>query len=579
MGKFFRYANRKFSSKSTIGPLFNSDGSLSTDPVVKASILQNTFVQNFTFDNGQLPKTANFSQSPSKLGNIIFSPTLVRRAIKKLKVNTAPGPDGIPPEFFIECIDELCYPLSSLFSLSFENGILPTAWLMSYITPIFKKGNPAHANNYRPVALTSIMCKLMETIIKDQIVQFLSDKGLINKRQHAFIKKHSTASNLMASLHDWSIGLNSHLHTDVVYIDFSKAFDSIVPSKLLFKLELYGITGKLLKWIGSFLTNRKQCVVIDRFYSPIAAVISGVPQGSVLGPILFIIYINDIDNVCCGDTALQLFADDTKLYSRVTLDNTSISLQNSLDRLSQWALEWQLTINVSKCSVLTISNQPRLSQYFIDGVAISQQNDFLDLGVTITNNLSFEMHINNIVSKARQRISTLFRGFITRNLSIMRRAFITYIRPIVEYNSVVWNPSLIHLIDLLENVQRHFSKRIPQLSSLSYPERLALLDLEPLELRRLRSDLTYYFKILNYQTPFDPNDVFIIYTPVASSRLNTPYLQKPTKASNKHLNTLFYRQVDAWNALPAAVRSVSSLQTFKSELMKLDLSNYLNFAR
>jgi hypothetical protein len=241
----------------------------------------------------------------------------------------------------------------------------------------------------------------------------------------------------------------------------------------------------------------------------------------------------------------------------------------------QWASEWQLTINVSKCSVLAISNQPRPSQYFINGVAIPQRNDFLDLGVTITNNLSFEAHINNIVSKARQRISTLFRGFITRNLYIMRRAFITYIRPIVEYNSVVWNPSLIHLIDLIENVQRHFSKRIPQLSSLSYPERLALLDLEPLELRRLRSDLIYYFKIFNHQTPFDPNDAFIIYTPVASSRSSTSYLQKPTKASNKHLHTLFYRHVDVWNALPVAIRSLSSLQSFKSELMKLDLSQYL----
>ena len=281
MGKFFRYANSKLCSKSTIGPLYNNDGVLTTDPRVKACLLQNTFMRNLTVDDGCLPCRDNFRQPPGKHSRILFTPSLVRRAIKKLKIKTAGGPDGVPPAFFINCIDELIYPLSLLFTFSFDHGILPAAWLISFITPIFKKGNPAEANNYRPIALTSCMCKLMETVIKDQIVQFLADKGLISKCQHAFIKHHSTASNLLASLRDWSIGLNSHLRTDIVYIDFSKAFDSIVPSKLLFKLELYGITGQLLNWIRHFLSNRLQCVVIDRFYSPISPVISGVPQGSV----------------------------------------------------------------------------------------------------------------------------------------------------------------------------------------------------------------------------------------------------------------------------------------------------------
>jgi hypothetical protein len=576
IGKFFRYANSKFSSKSTIGPLLRSDGSLTSDSLAKASIFQNTFVQNFTSDNCRLPKETNFKHPSSQLSHIIFSPSLIRRAIRRLKVKTSPGPDGIPTAFFINCIDELCYPLSLLFTLSFESGILPASWLISYITPIFKKGNPADANNYRPIALTSVMCKLMETIIKDQIARFLLDKAIINKSQHAFIKNHSTASNLLASLHDWSIGLNSHLYTDIVYTNFSKAFDSIVPSKLLLKLELYGICGQLLNWIKHFLTNREQYVVIDRFYSSAASVVSGVPQGSVLGPILFIIYINDIGTVCSGEAKLQLFADDAKLYSNVTL-NSTVSLQQSLDRLAQWATEWQLTINISKCCVLTISpaNHSRSSAYNINGVAVPQRNDYVDLGVTISGNLSFDTHINNIVSKARLRVSTLFRGFVTRNLYVMRRAFTTYVRPILEYNSVVWNPSLIHQIETLENVQRQFSKRIPQLSALTYLERLALLDLEPLEMRRLKLDLIYYFKILNRLTAFNPNDVFLIYTPSVSSRSNTPYLQKPIKTTNKHLNHLFYRQVDVWNALPNSIRLASSLPVFKYELNKFDFSNFM----
>ena len=267
-GAFFRYANKKFRAKPAVGPLRTTDGSITTDPNEKAVILQRTFFQNYTADNGVLPSPQTFTEPPSKLSYIYFTPSLVRRAIKRLSVRTKGGPDGIPPAFFINCCDELCSPLSLLFSLCFHKCVMPPVWLLSYITPIFKKGNADEANNYRPIALTATMSKLMETIIKDQLVQFLVSKGILNKNQHAFIKKHSTASNLMECIYDWQVGLNSHYQTDVVYIDFSKAFDSIVHTKLLFKLGLYGIDGPLLKWIDIFLANRMQCVVTDYCFSP-----------------------------------------------------------------------------------------------------------------------------------------------------------------------------------------------------------------------------------------------------------------------------------------------------------------------
>lgn len=576
-GAFFRYANKNFRAKPAVGPLCTTDGSIITDPTEKAVILQSTFFQNYTADNGVLPSLHTFDKPPSKLSYIHFSPSLVRRAIKRLSVRTKGGPDGIPPTFFINCCDELCSPLSLLFSLCFDKCIMPPVWLLSYITPIFKKGNAATANNYRPIALTATMSKLMETIIKDQIVQFFVNKGIINKNQHAFIKKHSTASNLMECIHDWQVGLNSHQQTDVVYIDFSKAFDSIVHSKLLFKLGLYGIDGPLLKWIEIFLANRMQCVVTDYCFSPFCNVISGVPQGSVLGPILFLIYVNDLSTVCCGNTVLQLFADDAKLYSNISINDGTVSLQQSLIKLSQWARDWQLTINTSKCLVISVATHPKPVHdvYYIDDSPVPRQNSTIDLGVTICSDLSFETHINNIVFKARQRVGVLFRGFLTRNINVMRRAFTVYIRPILEYNSIVWNPSLIHLTELLESVQHNFTKRIPSISSRSYPERLATMDLELLELRRLRFDLVYCYKIFNDLTPFDPNKVFLIYTPIASSRSNLPYLQKPAKAGNKFLSLLYYRCAEAWNTLPASLRLSSSLPTFKRGLKNIDLSRFL----
>ena len=224
---------------------------------------------------------------------------------------------------------------------------------------------------------------------------------------------------------------------------------------------------------------------------------------------------------------------------------------------------------------LSGKTQPTSRIYYINGMAIPCHNSYSDLGITVSNGLSFEQHINSIVSKARQRVSTLFRGFISRNLSTMRQAFVTYIRPILEYNCIVWNPSFIRLVDLIENVQRNFSKRIPSISSLTYAKRLALLYLELLELRRLRFDLVYYYKVINRHTPFNPNDVFIVYLPEARSRSNQPYLQKPVKATNRLLSTLFFRNVDAWNALPSALRSSPSLLAFKRGIKHIDLSAYL----
>ncbi len=265
LGDFYRYANNKFSCKSAVGPLQDNNGLVTTDPALKADIMQHAFSNNYTVDNGCLPHFPKHTKS--ELNRILFTPTLVRRAIRKLKVKTKGGPDGIPPIFYINCCDELCYPLAQLFTFCFENSVLPEVWLKSFITPIFKKGNPCDANNYRPISLTATLCKLMEAIIKDQLVRYLVDKGLINKHQHAFIANHSTATNLVECINDWIVSLKSPNRTDVVYIDFSKAFDSIVSSKLLFKLQSYGITGLLLNWIRCFLSNRTQCVVIERCQS------------------------------------------------------------------------------------------------------------------------------------------------------------------------------------------------------------------------------------------------------------------------------------------------------------------------
>lgn len=575
---FYRHANKKFASKSSIGPLKDSNSLLVTDSAAKAELLNSTFVSYFVKDNGLLPSKSGIVAPLTSIHTVNFTTTQIHRAIKKLKANSSGGPDGIPPIFYKRCSSAIVYPLSLLFTLSFNNSFIPPEWHHSYVTPIYKKGDKTDPSNYRPISLTCTICKLMESVIKEQMMSYLLENNIITKHQHAFITNCSTASNLLECTHDWQMSLNTKNTTDVAYIDFSRAFDSIVFSKLIFKLQCYGISAKLLKWIECFLYNRFQCVVIDGKFSPVASVDSGVPQGSVLGPLLFLLFINDIDSVCSANTVLQLFADDCKLYSVTTILSSSISLQCSLDKLSAWADLWQLAINILKCFVLSISSNRNVPRhlYFINGNCLLNCNNAVDLGIKISTNMSFKLHIDGIVSKAYQRLAILFRGFVTRRSDFMRKIYVTYVRPILEYNSVVWSPTEIYLIDLLESVQRYFTRNVPSVAHLSYLDRLSTLNLESLEIRRLKSDMVYYYKIFSGLTPHSADRLFITYFPPPSSRSSSSYLIKPRNASEKCLSFLTYRNVAAWNSLPDSLKSTNSVTSFRNGIQQINFNRFLN---
>jgi Reverse transcriptase (RNA-dependent DNA polymerase) len=243
----------------------------------------------FFHDNNISPPSSSLTPAEARLSNIIFTPGLVNKAIKHLRSKSKGGPDSIPPEFYKKCSLWLSEPLAYLFQASFDAGFLPPIWSIAYITPIYKKGDRTDPANYRPIALTCVMCKLMEAVIKEQLLSYLLQHSLISKHQHAFIRKHSTASNLLECVNDWTIALNCKQYVDVIYIDYARVFDSVVHSKLMLKLRQFGIHDKLLAWLQMFINNRTQCVIIENCFSAFRPVISGVIglQGSFLGPILF----------------------------------------------------------------------------------------------------------------------------------------------------------------------------------------------------------------------------------------------------------------------------------------------------
>ena len=245
----------------------------------------------------------------------------------------------------------------------------------------------------------------------------------------------------------------------------------------------------------AFLNDRYQCVIIEHCFSEWSPVISGVPQGYVLGPIFFIMYIDDVFLVFQGSAINhKLFADDLKLFSTVNTHFNFSSLQSALDRLQRWCTDWQLTINTQKCYVLHLGKNNSYALYFLNGCCIGAADNVTDLGVDIDCNLSFDKHINKVIGKAFARVGVIFKGFASRNTRLLRQAFITYVRPVLEYASNVWSPHLLKHINAIENVQRQFTKRIRSLSHLTYPERLAALNLESVEFRRLAIDSTLYYK-------------------------------------------------------------------------------------
>ena len=243
-------------------------------------------------------------------------------------------------------------PLQILFKQSLSLGKVPADWKNAKVVPIFKKGAKGEPGNYRPVSLTCAICKLMESIIRDVITGHLKSNNLINDSQHGFADNRSCQTNLIEFMDFVTKCVDEGDAVDVVYLDFSKAFDKISHKKLIQKLKSHGIQGAVLDWIEEWLSNRKQRVSVNGFMSDEKDVSSGVPQGSVLGPILFVIYINDIDDEATAIELLRKFADDTKGAKVIKNKDDADKLQQCLDKLYDWSIKWSMEFNVKKCKII-----------------------------------------------------------------------------------------------------------------------------------------------------------------------------------------------------------------------------------
>ena len=586
---FYSYARRFSKVKSRVGPLKGANSRIISDPKEMADLLQNQFCSIFSDPNSPEKKVPDFTSIGVSLDNFSFTVEDIKAAIDEIKINSAPGEDEVPAVLLKNCKESVCLPLFLLWQHSFENNFIDPCFLSQLITPIYKGGSKMEEKNYRPVSLTSHQIKIFERVIHKKIVEYLEENSLLSSNQHGFRKGCSCLSELLAHFDFLYENLSNSHDSDTIYLDFSKAFDTVDHALLINKLKLYGINGKLLAWITSFLTNRIQKVVVNGQVSYIAPVISGVPQGTVLGPLLFLLYLNDLEQCICH-SKVKLFADDSRLIKKVhpTVETADqAKLQSDLDAVLSWAQCNNMRLNEGKfqyichrvhkhapCINMRLFQQLPFADCGIEMRSYSLPNDkslesiedVPDLGVIVSDNFSFETHINLIVKKAGMKCGWILSVFETRDQVPMLDLFKSLVLNIVEYCCPLWSPHKIEEIAKIEEVQRRFTAKINSVWHLDYWDRLKHLKLYSLQRRRERYILLYMWKLIHEKVP---NDVKVSWQVCDRKGIIAVVPRIPSsvmKINSSYDNFFKVKGAKLWNVLPKTVNSANSLHVFKEKL-------------
>ncbi|MEW8545747.1 MAG: reverse transcriptase family protein [Candidatus Thiodiazotropha sp.] len=422
---FWSYVREQTKSRTRMADLKDNQGRIVTDSKEKANLLNNFFASVFVQEpTGPLP---------------IFD------ILKDLNVFKSMGPDGCHPRVLKEAADILCEPLCLLMNKTFEEQSLPTVWKEANVSALFKnKGARTDPSNYRPVSLTCIPCKLCEKTVREILMKHMTENKLFTESQYGFREKRSCILQLLDVLDDLTSAYDSSKQTDVIYLDIKKAFDTVPHRRLLLKLQAYGFGGEIVSWIKDFLNDRRQKVIVNGEDSDWQEITSGIPQGSVLGPVLFIIYINDLPDTL--RSVCKIFADDSKIYRSIEDEADQILIQEDLFKICDWGERWLLEFSIPKCKAVQYGNirlehtyQMRDSSHeIIDIPTVSEEKD---LGITFEKSLKFNKHVVNVVNRCKRLTGLIRRTFKYMNKSLFLQLYKSMIRSIVDYGIVVWYPT------------------------------------------------------------------------------------------------------------------------------------------
>lgn len=433
------------------------------------------------------------------------------------------------------------------------------------ITAIHKSSTKSSVGNYRPVSITSIFCKMMESIVRDNIVEYMTTNNLFADEQHGFVPKRDCMTNLLLCIEDWTKAIESGYDVDVIYTDFAKAFDSVPHNRLLVKLETLGIKGHLLNWIKAFLTGRKHRVCVDGELSGWVYAKSGIPQGSVLGPTLFVIFINDLPQVIMN--SCKLFADDAKLYKTIQSEDDTTSLQDDINAVVKWSEFWQLPFNESKCKCIHIGKGKSKHQYHMKEHQLENVKKEKDLGILMDEKLKFHANTSAAVKKANRILGLIKKSFASLDETTLPLLYTTMVRPHLEYGNIIWGPHFEEDKKLVEKVQKRATKLIPTLKQHPYRSRLEKLNLPSLAHRRERADMTMCYKIITNKIRLNYGDFFTMNSNITRGhKFKLKKNQRATKLTR--CQSFSIRTVNSWNSLSSNVVEAKSIFSFKQKLDK-----------
>ena len=552
----------------------------------KADACNQQFHSVFSKEGDELPPPPPGPSVPD-MPSITVTHKGVLDLLRAVVPGKASGPDNIPARVLKECAESLAPVLTDFFQQSLDESRVPDDWKQQYVHPIFKKGSKSDPANYRPVALTCLLSKMLEHIIASSIHKHLESHSFLAAVQHGFRKYRSCETQLTTVISDFVNWMNQKKIIDAIVLDFSKAFDKVPHDMLLTKLAHAGITGSTRRWIRHWLKGRKQHVVIDGEMSEPCDVSSGVPQGSVLGPLLFLIFINDI---ALGlNSTVRLFADDAILYRPVSSPDDHRLLQEDLLILSRWADTWCMEFNTGKCYVLHIQTKSQKKDnvsipYTMNEVELKRVSDTAYLGVNINEHLSWEPHISNVIARAEGKLAFLERNLKGCPQDLKETAYTSIVRSGLEYASAIWDPPhKSNARKKLERVQRKAARFVtgnPQKRHADHlPDRdynyvsvdglIERLEWPSLESRRRSARCTLVYKIRTGLVAVDP----ALLPPSANKKTRAgkrneflPVRSSSGACGRPHRQSLFPRTVSDWNSLPLSAKKAVDLEGFKAAI-------------
>lgn len=572
---FFSYIKSKRSNPS-IPDTVKFGSRTVTGGQAAAELFSEFFSSVFESDAGTCDPRVEESGLGYSLSLVHVTVDEVHDKLLALSPNKGAGPDGIPPSFIKQCASALSPPLCMIYNKSLQMGEFPSIWKVAHIVPIHKAGDSSDCANYRPISMLSCFSKVLESLIYEHLYHHV--KPLLHQEQHGFVAGKSTVSNLLEYTNYICKAFNDHGQVDSIYTDFQKAFDRVNHRVLLLKLKAVGIHGSLLRWLESYITNRSQLVALKGYLSKPASIVSGVPQGSHLGPLLFILFINDL--IPKFQNTPLLYADDLKIFRRIESVRDCIQLQIDIDTLLDWCADNGMSLSIKKCSIISFTRKrnPIVFNYAMDSVPLERKSVIRDLGVLFDDKLSFNCHFEMLSKKCNK-----LTGFICRASKEFKcpSSLLTLYKSLVlsqlEYASVIWAPQYNTYIDMLESTQRRLVRILTFRSGLkreltTYEDRLRFFKLKTLECRRKIQDLVYLHKIISGSIASQILSEISLGVPSRSSRRGCVF-SIPLCNNNVSFHNPVLRMCREYNTLVSQSRDVpdiygSSLGKWKFALFK-----------